>query len=375
VQEQTLRADPGASVRIPAVARAEQSAPLRSASGGRRLADVLTPAAKSFIGRYVDLASPGTVSVNAQSHLDMPFTLSNGVTALVHTGRLNDVRWFNKFFIAINKRMSVGGTFVCKLETLHQRHERFQRKYPLGLVTIIGVLSFLLHRVFPKLPITKRIYFALTRGRNRRVSEVEALGRLYCCGFEVLETREIDGLLHIVARKAGDSKEAPSPSYGPLFTMRRVGRFGKPIYVYKLRTMYPYSEYLREYVYVRNGLEGCRVRDDFRVTRWGGWMRRRWIDELPMLINLVNGDLKLVGGRPLSEHHESLYPPDFVERRRRYRPGLVPPFYADLPATFDGTVASEIAYLDAYERAPIRTDVHYLCKAIRNIATGRARSS
>ncbi|HEX2081856.1 MAG TPA: sugar transferase [Longimicrobium sp.] len=335
----------------------------------------LSVEAWAFIAAHVPLRDPGTCIADSASHLEPGIPAEAAPDAVVKLGRLNDVRWLNKYFNVVNDRLPVGGRFVCYLETLDERRRRFARKYPRGTVTLARVLSFVLHRVFPKLPVTKSVYFALTQGRNRALSGTEALGRLYCCGFEVEETREINNLLYVVARKSGPPQRGATPSYGPLFAMRRVGQGGRLIHVYKLRTMHPYAEYLQKYVSERNGIDGCRVRDDFRVTPWGHRFRRLWIDELPMIINWLRRDLKLVGGRPLSQHHESLYPESLRERRRKYRPGLIPPFYADLPRTFEETIASEIRYLDAYERAPLRTDLRYLVRVLANIVTGRARSN
>ena len=102
--------------------------------------------------------------------------------------------------------------------------------------------------------------------------------------------------------------------------------------------------------------------------------RALWIDELPMLLNWMRGDLKLVGVRPISEHYFSLYSKDHQERRIKYKPGLIPPYYADLPKTLPEIEASEKAYFDVYERHPFRTNWRYFWKAIFNIIFRKARS-
>lgn len=146
--------------------------------------------------------------------------------------------------------------------------------------------------------------------------------------------------------------------------------------VYKLRTMHPYAEFLQDYVYKINSLDdGGKFRNDFRVPKWGKWLRRLWIDELPMLINVLKGEMKLVGVRPLSPHYFSLYPVELQMLRKRFTPGLLPPFYVDLPRTFDEIVASELAYLRAHEKSPIRTDIRYFFLGVWNIVVKRARSA
>ncbi len=140
--------------------------------------------------------------------------------------------------------------------------------------------------------------------------------------------------------------------------------------------MHPYSEFIQEMLYSVNSLqEGGKFKDDFRVTSWGRIMRKLWLDEWPMLINLVKGDLKLVGVRPISNQYASLYSPEHQHRRLKFKPGLVPPFYADLPKTIHEIEESERRYLEAYEKNPIKTDIKYFFKIANNIFIKRKRSA
>ncbi|HKK41936.1 MAG TPA: hypothetical protein VJ963_05975, partial [Bacteroidales bacterium] len=59
----------------------------------------------------------------------------------------------------------------------------------------------------------------------------------------------------------------------------------------------------------------------------------------------------------------------------RYKPGLIPPFYADLPADLEAIQASEIKYLDSYDKSPVITDLIYFFKSGWNIMFRRARSN
>ena len=99
-----------------------------------------------------------------------------------------------------------------------------------------------------------------------------------------------------------------------------------------------------------------------------------WIDELPMLYNWLRGDLKIVGVRPLSGHFLSLYDEETRQLRLRTKPGLIPPFYVDLPETFDEICESEKRYLRAFLEKPVRTDIYYGVVALWNIFVKRARS-
>ena len=78
-----------------------------------------------------------------------------------------------------------------------------------------------------------------------------------------------------------------------------------------------------------------------------------------MLINLVKGDLKLDGARTLSKHYFSLYTPEMQEFRSKFKPGLIPPFYVDMPKTLEEIQASENRYLQACEKNPFWTDFKY----------------
>jgi hypothetical protein len=84
--------------------------------------------------------------------------------------------------------------------------------------------------------------------------------------------------------------------------------------------------------------------------------------------------VKLVGVRPLSKHYFNLYTPELQQKRIRYKPGLVPPFYADLPGSLEEIMASELQYLEQYEKNPLRTDSRYFFKAAYNILIKGAKS-
>ena len=94
-----------------------------------------------------------------------------------------------------------------------------------------------------------------------------------------------------------------------------------------------------------------------------------------MLYNWLKGDLKLVGLRPLSRHYLSLYKPELIEKRMKYKPGLIPPFYSDMPKTLNEIMESEEKYLYLYEKNPVQTDIKYFFRCIYNIIFKGARSS
>jgi len=289
---------------------------------------------------------------------------------------INNIRRLNRYFIFINKKLENGGVFIGRLESLEQRKERIISNYPVPLAKGIYLLDFVFNRVVPKLPWIKRIYFFMTKGNNRPLSETECLGRLYYCGFEIIAFKEIDRGCFFIAKKIKEPCQDPHPSYGLLLKQRRVGQHGKIIYVYKLRTMHPFSEYIHELVYDIKQLENTgKIRDDFRVTSWGRVFRKKWIDELPMVINWLKGDLKLFGVRPLSETFFNTYPEELKRERIKYKPGLIPPYYVDIPNSIEEVWESERKYLERYKQKPRKTDFIYFFKAANNIVFHGTKSS
>ena len=283
---------------------------------------------------------------------------------------LNHFRRISKYFNTVNRRISVGGVFIGFVETYEGRMERIFSKYPKGFKRIAYTLDFLWHRVCPKLKITQALYFAVTGGHNRAFSRTEILGRLCRAGFGIVDEKFISGLLFFSVRKISDPHNDNKPTYGPLIKLTRFGEHGKKIKIYKLRTMYPFAEYLQEYVYKQNSLaEGGKFDNDFRLSPLGRIVRKIWLDEVPMLtINvLIKRDVKLVGVRPLSNQYLSLYTEELKQKRLKNKPGFFPPAYADFPKTLDEIMASEMAYLEAYEKAPFRTDWKLFWKALHTV--------
>lgn len=105
-------------------------------------------------------------------------------------------------------------------------------------------------------------------------------------------------------------------SRGPvLFTQPRLGVDGKVFHVYKFRTMTVHQEH---------GVVTQATRNDARVTRIGGFLRRTSLDELPQFLNVLRGDMSVVGPRPHALEHNELYK-DLVQRymmRHRVKPGI-----------------------------------------------------
>lgn len=291
---------------------------------------------------------------------------------------LHQIHHLNTLLNNTNEAMVNNDYLLCHTRTAVLKRRLIMKRYPLGINYFIFALHFLWHRVFPKLSITKWLYFALTKGKNRAFNRVEVLGRLYRAGFEVTKEEYRHGMFYILARKVKAPIWDDKPSGGLLIKLQRVGKDGKIIGVYKFRTMYSYSEYLQPYIYEHNHLQqGGKFAHDYRVTPWGKWMRKLWIDELPMFINLFKGEIKLVGVRPLSRHYYSLYTKEMQELRIKVKPGLLPPFYYEkqTPKTIEEVQDSERRYLELYFQHPVLTDVRYFFGTITNIVFRRKTSN
>jgi len=119
-------------------------------------------------------------------------------------------------------------------------------------------------------------------------------------------------------------------SRGPaFFRQERVGWNGRPITVRKFRTMVLNDDDDLLKQIVRDELDGVRtpedesfkLHEDPRITRIGGWLRRTSIDELPQLLNVLEGTMSIVGPRPALPWESEMFPPEF-RRRTELPPGI-----------------------------------------------------
>lgn len=140
-----------------------------------------------------------------------------------------------------------------------------------------------------------------------------------------------------------------SPGAGPIFSQTRIGRDGKPFTFYKFRSMRPNAEQELEKLLPRNEMDGpvFKIKDDPRITRFGRFIRRSSIDELPQLWNVLRGDMSLVGPRPGVPREVEQYD-DCARQRLIVTPGLtcywqVQPNRNDL--SFDEWVALDVRYI------------------------------
>lgn len=337
--------------------------------------DVTAPQMVEMIKRYSLKAPVKNIFLESRDPESVVANKLKVPEMILHCCKLNEIKPVDTMLAFSNYCLEQGKFIFCHFTPLGIRRERIVRQSPPVINRIIYFFDYCWHRVASKLALTRGFYLWSTGGRYRVFSRVEILGRIYRAGFEIVYEKLVRGEIYMIAVKVKDPIRDDHPSGGLLIRLRRVGKNGKKIGVYKFRTMHAYSEYLQPYMYKHGGLaNGGKLADDYRVNTVGKFMRRFWIDELPMVINWIKGDLKLVGVRPLSAHYFSLYSKELQELRTRTKPGLLPPYYADMPETLEEIQASERRYLEAYFKNPFLTDWRYFWKAVKNIVFKGRRS-
>ena len=140
-----------------------------------------------------------------------------------------------------------------------------------------------------------------------------------------------------------------SPGAGPIFTQTRVGRDGREFKFYKFRSMHPNAESRLKELLPQNEMEGpvFKIKNDPRITRVGRFIRMTSIDELPQILNVLKGDMSIVGPRPGLPREVAQYD-DYARQRLLVQPGLtclwqIQPNRNNL--TFDQWVELDIQYI------------------------------
>jgi len=172
--------------------------------------------------------------------------------------------------------------------------------------------------------------------------------------------------------------ESPGPV---LFRQERLGLGGRPFTLYKFRSMFSSAEQARHRDHARELIRGdvsateagekvwVPIAADPRVTRLGTFLRRSHLDELPQLINIVRGEMSLVGPRPPIPYEVEVYEPWHL-RRLSVVPGLTGLWQATAwgRITFDQGVALDLTYVD---RRSFGFDLRLIGRTLWQIAVGR----
>ncbi len=141
-------------------------------------------------------------------------------------------------------------------------------------------------------------------------------------------------------------------SRGPvIYRQERIGRGGKSFTMYKFRTMARNAEALLSTLAYRNlgGDYLIRIPHDPRITRVGRWLRRTGLDEMPQFINILKGDMSLIGPRPQAPNEVALYT---AKQRRRLEvlPGITGLWQvtARTDPSFDEWVRNDLKYIESW---------------------------
>jgi len=140
-----------------------------------------------------------------------------------------------------------------------------------------------------------------------------------------------------------------SPGDGAIFRQRRVGRDGKLFWLYKFHTMCPDAEEQLNELLSQNQMDGpvFKIKGDPRITWVGRFLRKTSLDELPQLLNVLQGDMSIVGPRPALPREVELYS-DYQRQRLYVTPGLscywqIAPHRNEM--SFDEWVALDLKYI------------------------------
>ena len=297
------------------------------------------------------------------------------VGLLVSRIRLNDIRRLNRYFLSCAENLTMGGYFVGRYMPLENAARHLKARYAGFLHGPAFLLYFIWFRAFPKIPWLNALYFSLTNGKNRVLSKVEIWGRLSYCGMKVIAESEGEEGRYLIAQRVSLPIRNKRPSYYPIVALEKVGLDGESMYMHKIRTMFPYSEFLQQRIFEDHGLAPTgKFANDFRLTEYGSFLRKYWIDELPQIFDWLRGDVKLFGMRATSRHFLSLYPREVYNLYVQVKPGLIPPIFDESTTGLDKIAEIELAYLRSYCRQPVRTDVRYLMRTFSDIAFRGVRS-
>ncbi|MEI6653947.1 MAG: sugar transferase [Verrucomicrobiota bacterium] len=165
-----------------------------------------------------------------------------------------------------------------------------------------------------------------------------------------------------------------SPGAPVFFSQMRAGRYGKPFRIWKFRTMVPNAEELLKKIKEDHGnrMEGpvFKLDRDPRVFRFGAWLRRRSIDELPQLINVVLGDMSLVGPRPLPLYEVEAFSEMAHRRRLSVKPGITCEWQVggrNKISRFEDWVEMDLHYIDHWS---LWLDLSILLRTIPAVLSG-----
>ena len=161
--------------------------------------------------------------------------------------------------------------------------------------------------------------------------------------------------------------ESPGPIF---FKQKRVGKNGRYFEIYKFRSMYMDAEERKKDLMAQNEMSGLmfKMKDDPRITKVGKFIRKTSIDELPQFINVLKGDMSLVGTRPPTVAEFKQYQ-GHHKRRLSMKPGITGMWQAygrKTVSDFEEIVKMDLNYIDNWS---IMLDIKILFKTVQSVLT------
>jgi len=196
-----------------------------------------------------------------------------------------------------------------------------------------------------------------------------ALKRLFDIGASAFALTLLSPLMLIVAVLVKLTSRGPV-----LFRQTRVGRHGRPFHMLKFRSMVANAEELKAKLMAKNEQAGpvFKIARDPRITRVGRFIRKYSIDELPQLVNVLRGEMSIVGPRPPVPSEVARYEA-WQRRRLSVRPGLTCVWQVSgrNEISFDDWMYLDMEYIDHWSLAQ---DFELILKTVPIVLSGRGAS-
>lgn len=162
----------------------------------------------------------------------------------------------------------------------------------------------------------------------------------------------------------------------PLYRQKRVGRIGpdgrpREFTMWKFRSMVKGAEKMKDSLLEKNEIQGAmfKMKDDPRVTRVGRFIRKHSIDEFPQFLNVLLGQMSVVGPRPPLPREVALYD-EWAMQRLAVKPGLTGPWQVGgrSDVDFDDMVRLDLGYI---AKRSVKTDLILIVQTISVVFTGK----
>lgn len=164
---------------------------------------------------------------------------------------------------------------------------------------------------------------------------------------------------------------AAEDGFPVFFVQERSGLNGKVFRMYKFRSMCRNAAEMHKYLLKDNDLDGpaFKMKDDPRITRTGRFIRKKSIDELPQLLNIIKGEMSIVGPRPLVTY-ETEGCTEYQKQRLLVKPGLTCYWQCSgrSDVKFEEWMEMDLQYI---KDASLKTDFKIILMTVKSVLTGK----